>query len=299
MQKVLVICGPTASGKTGISIDLAKHFNGEIINGDSMQIYKEMNIGTAKVTKEEMSDIPHHLLDIKTIKESFSVAEFQKLVREKIEEISSRGKLPIIVGGTGLYLKAALYDYDFKEADKKDYGLEDKTLEELNKLLEELDPNTFNKIDKNNRKRVIRALEIYYETGVGKELINSTQLHQPIYDVLFLGMTMERTKLYARIDQRVELMIKDGLADEVKYIYENAADDSTCRQAIGYKELFPYFEGKSTLDECIKRICFSTHQYAKRQYTWFNHQMDVKWIDTGNESYKDDAFNLVEGWFHE
>jgi len=294
MNKVLVICGPTATGKTGLSLFLAEKYNGEIINGDSMQVYKEMQIGTAKIKEDEMRNIPHHLLNIKTIKESFSVAEFQTLVRNKIQEISNKGKLPIIVGGTGLYLKAALYDYEFKEAEKKDYGLENKDLKDLQELLKSLDPVTYNKVDLNNKKRVIRAIEIFYETGIGKENINQMQEHKPLYDVLYLGLTRDRKELYKLIDQRVDEMVKDGLIEEVKYVYEHASKDSTCRQAIGYKELFDYFEGNKTLEECIQRIKFNTHQYAKRQYTWFNHQMNVKWVDVSETEYKQTASNIVE-----
>ena len=263
-----------------------------------MQIYKEVSIGTAKINKDEMSGVTHHLLDIKSINEDFSVAEYQKLVREKINEVASKNKLPIIVGGTGLYLKAALYDYEFKEAIKKDYGLENKSLEELTNLLNKLDPLTYSKVDLKNKKRVIRAIEIFYETGEGKESINSKQIHKPIYDVLFIGLTRDRKELYQTIDDRVDQMVKDGLVEEALLIYNKAPISSTSRQAIGYKELFDYFENNKSLDECIQRIKFNTHQYAKRQYTWFNHQMDIKWFDVSKASFKDDVKEKVEEWYH-
>ena len=254
MQKVLVICGPTCVGKTDISIDLAHQLNGEIINGDSMQVYKEMNIGTAKITKKEMSDIPHHLFDIKTIKESFSVSEYQKLVREKINEICSKGKLPIIVGGTGLYLKAALYDYEFTEEEKINYNLEQRTNEDLYAELLEKDPKTAKNTHINNKKRIIRALEILYKNGLGKEDLNKTQEHEPIYNVFYLGLTKDRESLYKAIEERVDKMAEEGLIDEAKYIFENASQTSTCLQAIGYKEFFDYFKGNYSLDLAIYNI---------------------------------------------
>ena len=299
MKKVLVICGPTSVGKTSLSVLLAKALNGEVINGDSMQVYKEMNIGTAKIKEEEKQGIEHHLFDIRNINESFSVAEFQKLVREKIDEISSKGKLPIIVGGTGLYLKAGLYDYSFQENKKVDYGLEDKTSEELFNILTTLDSQTAQTIHPNNRKRIIRAIELFYETGLGKVEIGKQQKHQPIYDVIFLGLTRPRPMLYQMIDERVDQMVEEGLVEEVKYIYENASKESTALQAIGYKELFGYFENQKTLEQAITEIKMNTHKFAKRQYTWFNHQMDVKWIDVQDKSKQDvlkEAKELLKGW---
>lgn len=299
MQKVLIICGPTCVGKTSLSIEIAKKYNGEIINGDSMQIYQEMNIGTAKIKDGEKCGVPHHLFDIKTIKESFSVAEFQTLVREKIDEISSRGKLPIIVGGTGLYLKAALYDYEFTETEKKDYNLESKTTEELYSLLQSIDEKTAATIHPNNRKRIIRAIEVVYESGEGKEDIRSKQQHKPIYNTLFIGLTRPRPILYSMIDERVDIMINEGLEKEVKYILDNASSNSTCLQAIGYKEFIPYFASLKTLDEVIYDIKMNTHKFAKRQYTWFNHQMNTKWIDVQDktlDSILSECSKLMEEW---
>ncbi len=283
MQKVLVICGPTCVGKTSLSIKLAKLLNGEIINGDSMQVYKHMDIGTAKIKENEKDGVIHHLFDFKELDESYSVAEYQKLVREKIEEVSNKNKLPILVGGTGLYLKAALYDYSFKEKeDHVNYGLEDKSNEEIYALLSSLDNKTAKTIHINNRKRVIRAIEIYYENGIGKEDINKLQTHSPIYDVYYLGLRRDRKELYKLIDERVDQMIKEGLINEVKYVYEHSSYPSTCMQAIGYKEFIDYFEGKATLEYCIQRVKFNTHQYVKRQFTWFNHQINVNWVDVDN-----------------
>lgn len=301
MDKVLVICGPTCVGKTAVSIELAKILNGEIINGDSMQVYKEMNIGTAKITEGEKEGIPHHLFDIKTINESFSVAEFQTLCREKIKEITSRGKLPIIVGGTGLYLKAALYDYVFllQDSNRNKYNFDDKTTEELYNLLSELDPRTAENIHFNNRKRIERALEIFYESGVGKQDIVNQQEHKPIYDVFYLGLTRPREKLYELIDKRVDIMVSQGLVTEVKHILDNASPDSTSRQAIGYKEFLGYFSGDCTLDESITLVKRNTRQFAKRQYTWFNHQVDVNWIEVEAKNTKEiakECINALKEW---
>lgn len=301
MEKVLVICGPTCVGKTKTSVKLAKLFNGEIINGDSMQVYKDMNIGTAKIKEYEKDGVIHHLFDICNINEDFSVAQFQKLVREKITEISNKNKLPIIVGGTGLYLRAGLYDYNFNETKKTDYGLEEKSNEELYSLLTQLDKETASTIHPNNRKRVIRAIEVYYENnGVGKVELIKTQNKKPIYDVLYLGLTRDRKHLYELIDQRVDQMIKDGLINEAKYIFENATS-KTARQAIGYKELFDYFKNTKSLDECIYRIKMNTHKFVKRQYTWFNHQVDTKWVDVENKEFNqiiEDCSIIIKEWYN-
>lgn len=280
MEKVLVICGPTAVGKSELAIYLAKKYNGEIINGDSMQVYREMNIGTAKVSEQERKEVPHHLFDIKTIKEHFSVAEFQGLVRAKISEITSRGNLPIIVGGTGLYLKASLYDYDFQEKEKRDYGLTKKTTEELYDILIELDEETAKTIHMNNRRRIIRAIEIFYETGVGKVKHNQKQKQKPIYDVFFLGLSRPRDQLYQLINQRVDLMFEKGLEKEARYVLENADPKSTALQAIGYKE----FLSCQDSELCKETIKLNSRHLAKRQQTWFNNQFATQWIDVQDKS---------------
>ncbi len=300
MDKVLVICGPTCVGKTSLSINLAKALNGEIINGDSMQVYKEMNVGTAKISEKEKEGIAHHLFDIKNIQQSFSVAEFQKLIRQTISETTEKHKLPIIVGGTGLYLKAGLYDYLFQENQPTDYKLDVKTTEELYLQLQELDEKTALTIHPNNRKRIIRAIELFYETGVGKEGLNKLQEHKPLYDVIYIGLTRPRSELYTLIDERVDKMMSQGLEQEARYVLTNASANSTALQAIGYKEFRSYLEGNSTLEEVAAAIKSNTHKFAKRQYTWFNHQMDVKWIDVQNktiEQIEKEALTIIEsGW---
>ena len=283
-------------------LEKLKLLNGEIINGDSMQVYKEMNIGTAKITEEEKDGVIHHLFDVVSINEEFSVAQFQKILREKLLEITNKGKLPIIVGGTGLYLKAGLYDYNFVDKENVDYGFDNKTNEELYDLLNKLDPNTASTIHPNNKKRVIRALELYYENnGEGKIDLIKKQTKSPIYNVLYIGLTRDRKHLYELIDQRVNEMIANGLVDEARLIYENATS-ITARQAIGYKELFKYFEGEYSLDEAIYKIKMNTHKFVKRQYTWFNHQVDVHWIDIENKEFNqviDESEILIKGWLYE
>lgn len=284
-QKVLVVIGPTAVGKTKLSIQLAKRYNGEIISGDSMQVYKTLDIGTAKITKEEMDGVVHHLIDIKEPTEEFSVAEFQKLVREKIEEITSRGKLPIIVGGTGLYIQAVLQDYQFAESEKDmelRASLEQLAAEiggeQLHQKLAELDPKTAETIHPNNTRRVIRALEVYYTTDQTVSEIQSKQNQEEWYNSLIIGLTMDRELLYSRINQRVDLMMEQGLLEEVKGLFDQQIYSQAVR-GIGYKEIYDYLEGKATLEEAVEQVKQNSRRYAKRQLTWFRNKMDVKWFD--------------------
>ena len=280
---VLCIVGPTAVGKTKMSIELAKQLNGEIISGDSMQIYRGMDIGTAKATMDERQGIPHHLIDEKNPDEPYSVAAFQQTVRAKIEEIKSRGKLPIIVGGTGLYIKSVLYDYEFagesesKEIDEAKYG--HLSNEELHAKLAAVDEAGAKDIHPNNRKRVIRALEIYETSGVKKSEMIEKQEHKMIYDACLIGLTDDRTVLYDRINKRVDTMYETGLVEEVKALFdEGIPAESQSIRAIGYKELYDYFKGFISLEESKELIKRNSRRYAKRQYTWFNNQMDVTWF---------------------
>lgn len=280
---VLCIVGPTAVGKTKMSIELAKQLNGEIISGDSMQIYRGMDIGTAKATMDERQGIPHHLIDEKNPDEPYSVAAFQQTVRAKMEEIKSRGKLPIIVGGTGLYIKSVLYDYEFagesesKEVDEAKYG--HLSNEELHAKLAAVDEAGAKDIHPNNRKRVIRALEIYETSGVKKSEMIEKQEHKMIYDACLIGLTDDRTVLYDRINKRVDTMYETGLVEEVKALFdEGIPDESQSIRAIGYKELYDYFKGFISLEESKELIKRNSRRYAKRQYTWFNNQMDVTWF---------------------
>lgn len=285
-KKLVVIIGPTAVGKTKLSIDLAHRLNGEIISGDSMQIYKGMDIGTAKINEDEMEGIQHHLINIKNPDEDFSVAEFQHTVRPIIEEIANQNKTPMIVGGTGLYIQSVLYDYQFTEnpsdpefRSNLEQELKEKGEHAIHQLLEKIDPESANKIHPNNSRRVIRALEVFHCTDkTMSEYINS-QEQELLYDVVLIGLTMEREVLYERINQRVDLMVTQGLIEEVKKLYDNGIRDSQAIQAIGYKELYDYFDGKMTYEDAINQLKQNSRRYAKRQLTWFRNKMDVKWFD--------------------
>ncbi len=286
--EVVAIVGPTASGKTALSIKMAKEFNGEIINGDSMQIYKGLDIGTAKITEEEMEGIPHHLFSFKDPRESFSVAEYQTLVREKIAEIQGRGKLPIIVGGTGLYIQSVLYDLQFtkeeieEEARKKYYDeLAEIGPDAMHKKLAMLDPKTASSIHPNNTRRVIRALEMIELHGVSKAAEEHNRGNIPLYPHLIIGMDMDREKLYERINLRVDIMIEKGLLEEVKVLWDQNIRNVQSVQAIGYKEIYAYFDGLVSLNDAIEQLKQNSRRYAKRQLTYFRNKMDVQWI--GND----------------
>ncbi|MGN7476698.1 tRNA (adenosine(37)-N6)-dimethylallyltransferase MiaA [Solibacillus silvestris] len=285
---VVAIIGPTASGKTALSIRLAKEMNGEIINGDSMQIYRHMDIGTAKITEAEMEGIPHHLLDIKEPTEGFSVAEYQQLVRGKIEEIQARGKMPIIVGGTGLYVQSVLYDFQFakREVDEQARAhyyaeLEKLGPEQMHAKLAQIDPAAAAEIHPNNTRRVIRALEMAELAGVSRAEEQFNRGNIPLYNHLIIGLYMDREKLYERINLRVELMMEAGLLEEVRALYDAGIRDVQSIKAIGYKELYAYFDGAVTLGEAIDNIKQNSRRYAKRQLTYFRNKMDIAWI--GND----------------
>ncbi|AJO18216.1 MULTISPECIES: tRNA (adenosine(37)-N6)-dimethylallyltransferase MiaA [Bacillus] len=283
---VIVLIGPTAVGKTKLSVMLAEHLNAEIISGDSMQIYKRMDIGTAKIKEEEMNGVPHHLIDIKEPTESFSVAEYQEIVRQKIAEIGRRGKLPMIVGGTGLYIQSVLYDYSFtEEAGDPEFrgemeALSDKRgAEYVHCLLKERDPGAAKAIHPNNKRRVIRALEIFHTTGKTMSEHIEGQRKELLYTTALIGLTMEREVLYDRINSRVDQMMDEGLLNEVKQLYDENIRNCQSVQAIGYKELYAYLEGRASLEEAVETLKRNSRRYAKRQLTWFRNQMDVAWYD--------------------
>ena len=285
MTKLIVIAGPTAVGKTDTGISLAKAFNGEIISGDSMQVFRGMDVGTAKVTEEEMDGIPHHLIDIKDPEESFSVAEFQEKAKQLIHDIGKKGKIPIIVGGTGLYLNAVIYDYDFskKEGDSSyrdelqafadEYGNE-----ALHLKLKEIDPKSFEELHPNNVRRVIRALEVFHHTGMSISE-RPDQPEESPYDHVIIGLTMERELLYDRINKRVDIMIETGLIEEVNSLYKKGIRDCQSVQAIGYKEIYAFLEGSLTKEEAIESLKRNSRRYAKRQLTWFRNKMNINWFD--------------------
>ena len=274
MKKILVITGPTAVGKTKLSIELAKKYNGEIINADAVQVYKGLDIGSAKVTEEEKEGIPHYLLSIKEVDEDYTIYHYQKDCREKIKEIQDRGKIPIIVGGTGLYIKAALYDYKLTEEKEKD-TYDNLTNEELYTKLTELDKDII--IDKNNRRRLTRAINYYKENS---KSINKNKTDKLLYDALFIGLTTDRQILYNKINKRVDKMIENGLIDEVKSFYDKGVKTKPLLNAIGYKEVYSYLDGNISKEEMIEKIKQNSRHYAKRQYTFFNHQLKIKWFET-------------------
>lgn len=271
---IIVVVGPTAVGKTLMGIELAKRYNGEVINADSTQVYRDLNIATAKVTSSEMDGIVHHLIDIKDINEDYTVFDFQRDCRNCISDILSRGKTPIIVGGTGLYIKAALYDYKF-DLESTNFDYSNISDDELYERLLSIDPNTC--IHKNNRKRIERALSYYDSTG--KLLSSKDKTDELLYDCVFIGLTTSRDILYDRINKRVDIMLENGLLDEAKKVYNSNVRSKAVMTPIGYKELFDYFDGKSDLSACIDIIKQKSRNYAKRQYTWFNNQMNINWFD--------------------
>lgn len=286
MKKIIVITGPTGVGKTKLSVELAKKINAEIINADSMQVYKRLNIGTAKIKEEEKDNIPHHLFDIVDPKDMYSVYDYQKDSRKKIDEILKKGKNIIIVGGTGLYIKALLYDYQFKDENKK-YDFAQLSNEEIyNKILEK---DKTIQIHINNRKRLERELtKIYNETQVEKNG------NKKLYDFELIGLTTSRNNLYNIINNRVDIMIKDGLIDEVKSLYDDNINSKAINTGIGYKELYRYFNNEISLIEAIELIKRNSRRYAKRQYTFFNNQMDIKWFETNYDDFNSTINEVFE-----
>ena len=284
--KVIVICGPTASGKTALSIELAKKINGEIISSDSMQIYKNMDIGTAKPSKEEMQGIQHYLLDFVEPNQRYSVAEFKKDAEKAIEEILSKGKTPIIVGGTGLYVDSLIYGIEYQDI-KLDEGyrneLEQRVNSEgLSKIYEEakkIDPQAMEKISPNDKKRILRVLEIYKSTGKNKtEQEIESRKKDVKYDYKVFAINWERELLYERINKRVDIMIEQGLVQEVENLLQQYQEFPTAMQGLGYKEVVEYLKGEITYEEMIEKIKMETRRYAKRQITWFKKNKQTIWI---------------------
>lgn len=286
---LIVLVGPTAVGKTEFSIELAKKVNGEIISGDSMQVYKHMDIGTAKITQDEMSGVPHHMIDILEPDENFSAYEFKNRAQRLIKEITTRGRVPIIAGGTGLYIQSLIYNYDFEDetiSEQKSLEIEAK-LDELDQLSNEalhqylasFDEVSAQDIHPNNRKRVRRAIQYYLKT---KKLLSSRKKVQQFtenYDTLLLGIEMSRDILYQRINKRVDIMLKRGLLSEVQQLVDNGYETSQSMQAIGYKEIVPVIKQELSLDEATEKLKQHSRNYAKRQMTWFKNKLDVLWLD--------------------
>ena len=277
---IIVITGPTAVGKTKMSIELAKRLNGEIINADSMQIYQGLDIGTAKVTSAEKDNIPHYLLDIKNPQELYTVYDYQKDARQIIKDIQNRQKTPILVGGTGLYIKAALYDYQFSTEEKQfDY-----TTLNNQELLDKIEKYKIDiNFDIQNRRRLIRVL-----TKLENNTYNNNENAHILYpDVYFIGLTTNRELLYSKINERVDEMFTAGLMSEVKKFYDQGINSKALKTGIGYKELYDYFSGKITLEECKELIKQRSRKYAKRQYTFFNHQLPIKWFNVNYNNFNE------------
>ena len=287
---MIVIVGPTGVGKTKLSIELAKKYHAEIINADSMQVYKGLNIGTAKVTESEKENIPHHLLDICDIEELYTVYNYQQDCREKIRQLQEQHKNIIIVGGTGLYIKAALYDYRFKKEEQLNEYLE-LSNEEISNRIKQYEPN--HNVHMNNRKRLVRLLNKYEQN-----LITEKTGNQPLYSFKMIGLTTDRKNLYDRIDIRVDKMIEDGLIAEVKALYDQNIRSKAIQTGIGYKELYEYWDGKCDLEEAIDAIKVNSRHYAKRQYTFFRNQFsDIQWIQTNYQNFDrtiKEAINYIE-----
>jgi len=288
---VIAIVGPTASGKTALSVGLAKVIGGEVINGDAMQVYKGLDIGTAKITTEEMDGVPHHMFDIKEADELFSVATYQAEVRKCIKDIKDRGKIPIIAGGTGLYVQSVLYDFRFTEEasdldirNRLELELAEKGATYLYERLVSLDPIGAKKIHPNNHRRIVRALEIIEVTGKTKADHEEGVGSAALYNHLLIGLEMERDVLYARIDKRVEMMMDAGFLNEATTLWNAGIRNVQSVQAIGYKELHQFIEGKMLKDDAVELIKKNTRNYAKRQMTYFRNKLEVTWFDAERET---------------
>lgn len=302
MKPLIILTGPTAVGKTSLSIGLAKAVDGEIISADSMQVYRKMNIGTAKIEPEEMQGVRHHLIDILDPAEEFNVVLFKKYALRAMEDIYSRGKIPIIVGGTGFYIQALLYDIDFEENDNDmSYREKLQNLADthdntfLHDMLAEVDPESAEKIHENNVKRVIRALEFYKKTGMKISEHNETESQKESpYNFEYFVLNDDRQKLYDRIDRRIDIMLEAGLLDEVKLLVsEGYSRELVSMQGLGYKEIIDYIQGRCTLDEAVYTLKRDTRHFAKRQITWFKREKHVTWVDKSEYDSKSEILSFM------
>lgn len=299
---MLVLLGPTAVGKTRLSLELAEAFGAEIISGDSMQVYRGMDIGTAKISEGEMKGIPHHLIDIHDPGDAYSTAEFQEQGTRLIEEISRRGKLPFIVGGTGLYIESLCYGFRFSEAvadeafrSEQDAYAEEHGAEALHARLAAVDPVSAERLHPNDRRRIIRALEIHYQTGVPLSEDLAGQTKESPYELCLIGLTMDRKTLYKRIEERIDQMLAEGLVAEVQGLLERGYGRSlVSMQGLGYKEIAAYLEGETTLEEAVVLLKRDTRRFAKRQLSWFRHMKEIQWIDTLESTDHSETFAIIE-----
>ena len=290
MNKIVVIIGPTGVGKTKLSISLAKYLDAVVINADSMQVYRDLNIGTAKIKENEKEGIKHYLFDICDIEEEYNIYKYQKDGRKLLDKFQKEGKNVVLVGGSGLYIKSLLYDYKFQEEEYKE-AYENLTNQEL---LEEIKKHHETDIHVNNRKRLIRELNKIKNNNQIK-----SDIHKKLYNFLLIGLTCDREKLYKIVDKRVDLMIEDGLIEEVKALYEKGINSKAMQTGIGYKELYSYFKGDISLEEAVKLIKKNTRHFIKRQYTFFKHQMDVTWLNVDFSNFEhtiNEAIKIVDSY---
>lgn len=301
-NNLIVLTGPTAVGKTELSIELAKKVNGEIISADSIQVYKGFDVGSAKITKEEMQGICHHLIDVLEPTESFNIALFKDMAKAAVKDIQSRGKLPIITGGTGFYIQSLIYDIDFTENEDDGYRATlEKLLQEkgpmyIHNMLRDIDPKSADSIHYNNSKRVIRALEYYHQTGEQISTHNERESSKTSpYNFAYFVLNCPRDILYERIDKRVDIMVNQGLVEEVRALVDsfNLTSDMVSMQGLGYKEILQYLKGEITLDEAIYIIKRDTRHFAKRQLTWFKREKDVIWVDKDIHTTTDKQLDFI------
>lgn len=299
MQKVIVIAGPTGVGKTALSIRLAKAFQGNVISGDSMQVYQEMAIGTAKITPQEMDGIPHYLVDCYSYKEEYNVKVFQEKARQYMKQMETEHTLPIICGGTGLYIKSVLYDYEFIEQQKDEEFLsflQSLSDAQLWAILKHVDANATETIHPHNRQRMVRAISMAHD-GTKKSEVIAKQEHKMLYDVYCIGLTMNRTHLYERINQRVDQMMEAGLFEEVERLVDSDhVWDLQSMKSIGYKEWKAYFDGSMSKEQCVEAIKKNSRNFAKRQYTWFHNQMPMHWYDIEDEHWYETLEEDIKQW---
>ncbi|WP_026293882.1 tRNA (adenosine(37)-N6)-dimethylallyltransferase MiaA [Saccharibacillus kuerlensis] len=301
--KLLVLIGPTAVGKTRLSIEIAKAFSCEIISGDSMQVYRGMDVGTAKISEAEMEGVPHHLIDIHDPDDPFSVSEFQERCDALIPEITARGNVPFIVGGTGLYIESFCYRYEFAESGADEEFRREQAqfaetygTEALHDRLREIDPESAARLHPNDTRRVIRALEIYKLTGETLSERLAGQKKTTPYDLCLIGLTMDRQMLYNRIEERIDQMMEQGLIEEVRALQDRGyTPDMVSMQGLGYKEIWPYLNGSTTLEEAVYRLKRDTRHFAKRQLSWFRHMHDIQWVDVSEPENFSAIYEKVHG----
>ncbi|TXK85352.1 tRNA (adenosine(37)-N6)-dimethylallyltransferase MiaA [Paenibacillus sp. N3.4] len=299
--KLLVLLGPTAVGKTKLSLEIAQKYGCEIISGDSMQVYRGMNIGTAKASEAEQQLVPHHLIDIHEPSYAFSAAEFQERVKSLIMDIHSRGKLPFIVGGTGLYIESVCYNYQFTDVSMDEaFRLEQEAFanlqgeEALHQRLRDIDPESADRLHANDRRRVIRALEIYHMSGETMSAHLAAQKKESPYELCIVGLTMDRALLYQRIEERIDAMMEEGLVEEVRNLLAaGCPKQAISMQALGYKEIVSYLEGELSLEGAVTLLKRDTRRYAKRQLSWFRHMKDIHWVDVTESANFSAHFQII------